>query len=133
MHEGGEALGAVDAPVELGGEVIDPAVGEPFAGIAGEVLVGIDTGGDAGGDSRFPDTKGADAHAYPWFGGFDRRVESLYEGINGRSAPGRTQAVGYIVVGGVGVEIVVKVYTVDVIAAHDIHDNLEDVLLGGRG
>lgn len=47
-----------DAPVELWGEVVDPAVFEPFAGVSGELFVGVDASFDAGWDAGAPDAEG---------------------------------------------------------------------------
>ena len=54
-------FGGFTRPIELGGEIIAPTVGEPFARISEEFTITIETGLDGGGDAWFPDSEGADS------------------------------------------------------------------------
>ena len=87
-----------------------------------------------------PDAKGADAEAYPWFcARSDGVVNFLDEQIHILTAP-VTSAHSLTVFGVRGivrkfvachriwVEIVVEVYSIDVIAVDDVHDHFGDEL-----
>ena len=54
-------FGGFTRPIELGGEIIAPPFGEPFAGISEEFTVTIETGFDGGRDAWFPNSEGADS------------------------------------------------------------------------
>ena len=54
-------------------------------------------------------------------------VELLHERINGGAALGGGAAIGHVVVRRVGVEVVIQVHAVNVVAAHHIHDDPEHV------
>ena len=82
VEEAGEALFAIDAPVELGGEIVAPAVLEPLTGVCREVFVGIDVGGGTGGDAGPPDAEGADADAHPGFAGFHGAIHLTDKGVD---------------------------------------------------
>ena len=103
------------------------------------MLVGVHSRFNAAGNARPPDAERADAHPHPGFGRFDGFVHVLHEVVNvapalGGGFPvskagGRPGAAG----SGIGVEIVVQVHPVNVVAAHDVHDNLQRVVAGGGG
>lgn len=123
-------FGGLIWPVELGGEVIDPAFGEPEAGVGAEVFVAIEACLDAAGDAGAPNAEGADADAHPRFALFDVLVEAGNKAIDPVAAfGGRFAAAHDFSVLRVGVKIIVEVNAVDVVAVDDVEDDVEDFLL----
>lgn len=58
LHQGRETLlGRAAPPVKLRSQIIHPSFGKPFAGVAGQVLVGIHSGLDSGRHARAPDAE----------------------------------------------------------------------------
>ena len=149
LEEDGVALGfLIDGPVELGGEVIDPAGVEPFAGIGVEVVVGFESA-DLVGLAGFPDAEGAEAEFDPGFDGLDGGVEAFDEAVDVVAAPvvagelaaavtvalptglvGEVDGFAGGVLDLVGVEVIVEVDAVDVVAAEDVEDDAEGVFGG---
>jgi hypothetical protein len=102
----------------LGSHVVYPAVFEPFTGIGGEVFIGVYSGLNSIRDAGTPDAEGADADSYPGFLLFHGGVELADEGIDDGAALGWGFAVVETEVAGrIGVEVVVEVDAVDVVAA----------------
>lgn len=120
-------------PVELRGEVVEPAIFEPFARVAGELLVAVDASLDACGNSGPPYPKWADANTNPRFEVFDRKIKIANEVINVTTAFGGAFTVGKVQAPGrVRVEIIVKVDTIDIITFDDIKDHVECAGAGVR-
>src|SRR6478752_7328852 len=111
VEEGGETLFLRRVrPVKLRREVVDPAVLQPFAGVAGQLLEAVDARLDAGRHAGPPDAERTDADADPGFLAFDGAVKVADEAIHIVAALGGAFAVGEAEVAvGVGVEIVVEV------------------------
>ena len=145
FDERGEALRLlVDAPVELGGEVVDPTLAQPGTGVGGHVLKGVGAGFDGAGDAGTPDAERADAEFDVRLFLLDGAVEALDEGVDvvappfgdGHASPaGSVGVVGGGVVeddfatNGVGVEVVVDVDAVDVVAFGDVNHDLDGAVL----
>ena len=79
-------LPLVDRPVELRGEVVDPAALEPRARVRRDLLVRVESL-HLRGAPRPPDPEGADAHAHVLLHGFHLVVKALHEPFDVPPAP----------------------------------------------
>ena len=135
LHElAAGSLGVIQLPVELRGDVVDPLVLCPqqHVGVEGiVVLQAVAVGAARIGLLVAPDAEGRDAEAHPRLGRLDGGVEFLDEQVHVVASPvvfrhsvavlGVCGLVGYILTcHRVWVEIVVDVYGVDVVTAHDV-------------
>jgi len=143
-QEAGERLvGLVDRPVELGHEVVAPPLVEPAAGVGVDPCVLVEAL-DVRGVAGAIDAKRADADLDVGLDGVDLLVELLDEGVDVVPPPvvareraafvavalvgrvvGEGEGVAGVVVDGVGVEVVVEVDAVDVVAGGDVGDDGE--------
>ena len=131
------ALWAGNTPVELRRHVVALAFLKPLSRIGGEVFVGVDRGGGASRHAGLPDTKRADADPHPRFCFFHGAVHladkviDVGAALRWRFAIGKLplRVVVFIEVW-VGVEVVVDVDAIDIVAAGDIGDDSERSLAG---
>ena len=144
-EQGREALlSLVDRPVELRGQVVEPAALEPFARVRRDLLVGVvplHLRREAGP----PDAEGADAHVHPLLHGLHLVVEA-HEPVDIPPTPAprvRCRRQGHVprkarLVGKltrlsparrslVRIEVVVEVDAVHVVTLHDVEDHRERV------
>ena len=132
-----------DLPVELGHAVVDPSVVHPFEHVGIEFVVVLQSAGRAAVGVRpfvAVDAEGRDAKLHPRFNAVDLLAEGLDEDIDIVAAPvgngGKLASVAVVggLVGdgdarhGIGIEVVVDMEAIDVIAADDIADDAEDVV-----
>ena len=141
----GQRRGALmlELPVQLRQLVVYPALLRPQQHVGVEVVVVLQAVGLAAAGVAFlvaPDAEGADAEAYPGlFGRGDFGVYLLDEQVDVVAAPvgllhpvavfGKRLLVGEVgAAGGVGVEVVVEVDAVDIVAVDDVHHHVLDEL-----
>ena len=140
-----EALGTAFLPIQLRGEVIDPALAEPGHGVGEELVVLIHADLDIrGGSIPAVDPERADTKKQAGPGGVNGLAEITNQqmhilaapvGLGQRASGGSVGGVGFIVrkireaaLGTrVGVEIVVEVNSGDVVAIHEFADDGIDV------
>jgi len=145
-QQGWEALlFAIDGPVKLRSEVVNPSFLEPQPGIGEQAIVGIKAA-DSGRVIGPPYAERADADFDPRFGFVHGTVERFDEEVHISASPvgfGQGSAgslVGFIgsVVWelgvlerriGVGVEVIIKVNAIDIVSLDDIGDDLEGMSL----
>ena len=127
----------VDRPVQLGRIVVAPALVEPEFGIGIEFFILIEAL-DARGKAWLPDPKGTDSEFHVRLGRFDLLIETLDELIHLIATPvvARKLTSGFdvvvpssivgegCIVDGVGVEVIVDMNAVDVIALDHIEEYL---------
>ena len=137
-------------PVELRREVVEPAFLKPFACVGVELAVRVEAY-DLLRKPRTPNPKRRDAKLHPRLLSVNALVELTYQGVHILAAPivTRQHATGALIaleatiVGEVhkppaavaflvGIEVVVNVYAVDVIARDDIEDDANGVLTHGQ-
>ena len=139
--------GLLDWPVELGREVVAPALFEPLFGVGVELGVLVDSGFDAFGDAGAIDAEGGDSELDVALLALDFFVELLDEVVDVFASPvifvealavlGVAGGVGEIdlllvfVENWVGVEVVVDVDAVDVVALDDVDHDVQGSLLDG--
>ncbi len=136
----------VEWPVELGQLIVDPAAARPQQYVGVEVVVVLQTRRGAarrvcGGVA--PDAEGAYPEYHPGLGGGYHVVYLLNEQVDVATAPvGQLHAFAVAAEGGavvkahaldgIGVEVVVEVYAVDIVAGHDIAHHRGDMVAVGR-
>ncbi|OPZ79236.1 MAG: hypothetical protein BWY77_01384 [bacterium ADurb.Bin431] len=138
---GGDAQ--AKGPVDLRGEVIDAFVPNPGQGIAVDGVIGFHAG--RAGIAVLADAEGTDAQLDVRFDGDQAVVQGADKEVDivpppvaalGKAA-GIGRKTGIILVGDslVGIEIVIKVNAVEVVAPHHVKDDGEDILphLGQTG
>src|SRR5438105_1257138 len=154
----------VDLPVELRGDVVEPAFAQPLSRVGEGLAEGVEPVG-AFRITRAPDTKGADAHGDPWLGDVHalielgdeivdvvaapivsvrpplpaaipdprrvvRKIELAHDPDRVPMAPSTNAAIARPRLA-IGVEEIVEVDAVDVIALHDVDDRRQHRLAGG--
>ena len=123
----------VEFPVELRHHIVHPSLFGPFEHIGIECIVVLQSIGFAAawvGTLVAPHAEGADAQAHPWFFLRNHIVQALDEQVHVLATPiaavhavavgGIAFVVGELIFGGIGVEIVVHVNCVDIIARDDV-------------
>ena len=132
--------GVVESPVELREHVVDPAFAGPEGYVGIKSVVVFEAVGVAAAGVAFlvaPYSEGANAEAHPWLPCDDSLVDLLDEEVHIVAAPvASVHALAGAGIGGivgeidtrlgVGVEIVVHVDSVDVVAAHDVINYAHD-------
>ena len=146
-EKGGERLGAAVFPIELGREVVHPTLTQPAEGIGVDIIELVEPGFDFGGLAFGVNSEGAHSEEDAGFFAFDELVGATDEGVDiiappiGEGEVSSTFAVGGVGVavreegafarGGVGVKVVVEMNAVHIVAAEDIADDCEEMLLDG--
>ena len=148
VEEDGVGLGGLgDWPVELGRVVVAPAFFEPLFGVGVELCVLVNSGFDGFGDAGAVDAEGGDSELDVALLALDFFVELLDEVVDVFATPvvfvhsfavlgvaGGVGEVDFLLVfveDWVGVEVVVYVDAVDVVAFDDVDHDVEGALLDG--
>lgn len=136
-------------PIELWHHVVDPALGGPFEAVGIEGVIAFQAVGVAAiGVARLvaPNAKWANAQSHPWFHLLNGVVQHLDEQVNIVSSPvapvapplpilGKTATIGKV--GSfhrIGVEVVVHVKGVDVVACQQVaHHLIDKIATLGQG
>ena len=140
MGQRAETVGAVpDPPIELRCEIVHPSLLEPFAGVGRNMAVGIEIGFDTGRIAGAPDAERTDAELHCGADLLQGPVETLHEAVDFTPSPVlHFQPASTFLVGpircrivelghhasshlfGVGIEVIIHVNTVDIIAGKHV-------------